>query len=84
MNGAANWEKVFAATGIYKGTVKNNGTIMFDLMQGQNHRELHFKKSTTPIKLVQPDAPPSDIEGIWESDVTVPPIEKLNIYRFAL
>jgi hypothetical protein len=68
----------FTANGIkgsYEGTVKKDG-INGNWMQAQNHTELDFKKSTTPIKLVHPDAPPSDIDGIWEGQVTVPSIQK--------
>jgi hypothetical protein len=65
----------------YEGTVKKDG-IMGNLIQGQNHTELDFKKSTTPIKLVHPDAPPSDIDGTWEGQVTVPSIEKAQHLSF--
>jgi hypothetical protein len=60
--------------GNYEGSIKKDGSIMGNLMQGQNHTELDFKKSTTPIKLVHPEAPPSDIDGAWEGQVTVPSI----------
>jgi hypothetical protein len=63
-----------AVKGAYEGTVKNNGSILGNLVQGQNHTELDFKKSTTPIKLVHPEAPPSDIDGTWEGQATVPSI----------
>jgi hypothetical protein len=69
----------FAASGTkgaYEGTVKRNGTITGNWIQAQNRTELNFQKSTTPIKLVHPDAPPSDIDGTWEGTVTVPSIEK--------
>jgi hypothetical protein len=68
----------FTASGIkgsYEGSVKSSG-INGNWLQGQSKTELDFKKSTTPIKLVHPDAPPSDIDGTWEGPVTVPSIEK--------
>ncbi len=58
--------------GSYEGTVKNNGTITGNWLQTPNRTPLDFKKSTTPIKLVHPEAPPSDIDGTWEGQVTVP------------
>lgn len=64
------------AKGNYEGTVKNNGTINGNWLQAPNRTELDFKKSTTPIKLVHPEAPPSDIDGTWEGTVTVPSLEK--------
>ncbi len=60
-----------AVKGSYEGTVKKDG-INGNWLQGQNHTELDFKKSTAPIKLVHPEAPPSDIDGTWEGQVTVP------------
>jgi len=62
-----------AVKGSYEGTVKKDG-INGGWVQAQNKTELDFKKSTTPIKLVHPDAPPSDIDGTWEGQVTVPSI----------
>jgi hypothetical protein len=76
----------FAASGTkgsYEGTVKSSG-INGNWIQGQNHTELDFKKSTTPIKLVHPDAPPSDIDGTWEGAVTVPSIERQQHLVFHL
>jgi hypothetical protein len=60
-----------AAKGTYEGTVKKDG-INGNWLQPPNHTELDFKKSTTPIKLVHPEAPPSDIDGTWEGQVSVP------------
>jgi hypothetical protein len=67
------------AIGSYEGTVKNNATILGSWVQAQNRTPLDFKKSTTPIKLVHPDAPPSDIDGVWEGQVTVPSLERMMI-----
>jgi hypothetical protein len=61
--------------GSYEGSLKKDG-INGTWVQAPNRTELDFKKSTTPIKLVHPDAPPSDIDGTWEATVTVPSIEK--------
>ncbi len=58
--------------GAYEGTVKNNGMIAGNWLQPPNRIPLEFKKSITPIKLVHPDAPPSNIDGTWEGQVTVP------------
>ncbi len=63
-----------AVKGNYEGTVKNNGTITGNWLQPPARTPLDFKKSTTPIKLVHPDAPPSDIDGTWEGQVTVPSV----------
>jgi hypothetical protein len=73
-----------AVKGSYEGSVKNNGTIMGSWVQAQNKSELDFKKSTTPIKLVHPDAPASDIDGTWEGTVTVPSIQKPQHLSFRL
>jgi hypothetical protein len=67
-----------AVKGSYEGTMKKD-SINGNLLQGQNHTELDFKKSTTPIKLVHPEAPPSDIDGVWEGQVTVPSLEQMMI-----
>jgi hypothetical protein len=72
-----------AVKGTYEGTIKKDG-INGTLLQGQNHTELDFKKSTTPIKLVHPEAPPSDIDGTWEGQVTVPSIGKPQHLSFHL
>jgi len=64
-----------AVKGAYEGTVKNNGTIAGNWLQPPVRTPLDFKKSTTPIKLVHPEAPPSDIDGTWEGQVQVPSIQ---------
>jgi hypothetical protein len=71
-----------AVKGTYEGTVKNNGTIAGNWMQPPNKTPLDFKKSNTPIKLVHPEAPPSDIDGTWEGQVTVPSMEKVQHLSF--
>jgi hypothetical protein len=71
-----------AVKGTYEGTVKSNGTITGNWLQLPNRTPLDFKKSTTPIKLVHPEAPPSDIDGTWEGQVTVPSIEKVQHLSF--
>jgi hypothetical protein len=71
-----------AVKGTYEGTVKSNGTITGNWLQPPNRTPLEFKKSTTAIKLVHPEAPPSDIDGTWEGQVTVPSIEKVQHLSF--
>ncbi|MGA7929113.1 MAG: hypothetical protein WCA20_24330 [Candidatus Sulfotelmatobacter sp.] len=71
-----------AVKGTYEGTVKNNTTITGNWLQPPNRTPLDFKKSNTPIKLVHPEAPPSDIDGTWEGQVTVPSIEKVQHLSF--
>jgi len=68
--------------GTYDGTVKNNGTITGNWVQPPNKTPLDFKKSNTPIKLVHPEAPPSDIDGTWEGPVTVPSLQKVQHLSF--
>jgi hypothetical protein len=71
-----------AVKGTYEGAVKNNGTITGNWLQPPNKTPLDFKKSNTPIKLVHPLAPPSDIDGTWEGQVTVPSVEKVQHLSF--
>jgi hypothetical protein len=63
------------AKGTYEGTIKKDG-IAGNWLQPPVRTPLDFKKSTTPIKLVHPEAPPSDIDGTWEGQVTVPSIHE--------
>jgi hypothetical protein len=72
-----------AVKGSYEGTIKKDG-INGGWVQAQNKSELDFKKSTVPIKLVHPDAPPSDIDGTWEGTVTVPSIVKPQHLAFRI
>jgi hypothetical protein len=62
-----------AVKGTYEGAIKKDG-ITGNWLQPPARTPLDFKKSTTPIKLVHPDAPPSDIDGTWEGQVTVPSV----------
>jgi hypothetical protein len=62
---------VKASNGSYEGTVKNNGSINGNWSQPKK-MPLDFKRTTTPIKLEHPPAPPSDIDGTWEGIVDLP------------
>lgn len=57
--------------GSYEGTVKNGSTINGNWSQPKK-LPLDFKKTTETIKLQHPAAPPSDIDGTWEGEATLP------------
>ncbi|HEY4902851.1 MAG TPA: hypothetical protein VIH89_05200 [Candidatus Sulfotelmatobacter sp.] len=64
--------------GSYEGTVKNSGSISGNWAQPQK-MPLEFKKTTTPLTLVHPPAPPSDIDGEWEGILETPSQGKLHL-----
>jgi hypothetical protein len=64
--------------GSYDGTIKNGNTISGNWSQ-PNKMPLEFKRTTTPIKLDHPPAPPSDIDGTWEGTLETPSQGKLHV-----
>jgi|HubBroStandDraft_6_1064221.scaffolds.fasta_scaffold00029_67 hypothetical protein len=64
--------------GAYEGTVKNNSSINGNWAQPQK-MPLDFRRTTTPIKLDHPPAPPSDIDGIWEGTLDMPSQGRLHL-----
>ncbi len=64
--------------GTYEGTVKNGSTITGNWAQPKK-MPLDFKKTTTPVKLNHPPAPPSDIDGAWEGILETPSQGKLHL-----
>ncbi|MGO8796291.1 MAG: hypothetical protein ACLQLC_15835 [Candidatus Sulfotelmatobacter sp.] len=60
--------------GSYEGNVKNATTITGNWSQPKR-LQLDFKKSTSPIKLTHPPAPPSDIDGTWEGEASLPSLQ---------
>jgi hypothetical protein len=57
--------------GSYEGTVKNASSIAGNWNQPKK-MPLDFKKTTSPLKLEHPPAPPSDIDGTWEGMLVTP------------
>lgn len=64
--------------GNYEGTVKNANSISGNWSQ-PNKMPLDFKRTTTPVKLERPPAPPSDIDGTWEGTLEMPSQGKLRL-----
>jgi acid stress-induced BolA-like protein IbaG/YrbA len=54
--------------GNFDGSLKGNGSINGNWMQGVGSQKmpLVLSKTTTPIKMTHDPAPPSDIDGTWE------------------
>jgi hypothetical protein len=64
--------------GSYEGTVKTASLITGNWTQPQK-LPLDFKRTTTPLKLEHPPAPPSDIDGRWEGTLDMPSQGKLRL-----
>lgn len=63
-----------AGNGSYEGTVKNATTITGSWAQPKK-LQLDFTRMTTPIKLDHPPATPSDIDGTWEGEASLPSLQ---------
>lgn len=63
-----------AAKGVFDGSLKGNGSISGNWMQGANSQkmQLTLAKTTTPLKLEHAPAAPSDIDGTWQGTYEVP------------
>jgi hypothetical protein len=71
----------FAVTvvkGSYEGNLKNASFITGNWSQPKK-MPLDFKKTTTPLTLVHPPAPPSDIDGAWEGILVTPSQGQLHL-----
>jgi serine-type D-Ala-D-Ala carboxypeptidase/endopeptidase len=64
--------------GTYEGALKNASSIAGNWSQ-PNKLPLDFKKTTTPVNLNHPPAPPSDIDGAWEGTLETPSQGKLRL-----
>jgi len=62
------------AKGVFDGSLKSNGSITGNWMQGTGAQKmpLTLNKTTAPLKLDHAPAPPSDIDGTWEGIYNVP------------
>jgi uncharacterized protein len=69
------------AKGFFDGTLKNNGTISGNWSQGMPAQKmpLVLTKTTTPLKIEHPPAPPSDIDGTWAGIYETPQEDKLHL-----
>jgi hypothetical protein len=78
LTGAKLMFTVSLVKGSYEGTIKNGTSITGNWAQPKKML-LDFKKTTTPIKLDHPPAPPSDIDGTWEGVLDMPSSGKLHL-----
>lgn len=70
-----------AAKGVFDGSLKGNGSISGNWMQGTGSPKMPITltKTTTPIKIEHAAAPPSDIDGAWEGTIEPPQQPKLHL-----
>jgi len=69
------------ARGVFDGSLKSNGSISGNWMQGTGGQKmpLALTKTTTPLKLEHADAPPSDVDGTWEGIYETPQEGKFHV-----
>lgn len=62
------------AKGVFDGSLKGNGSITGNWVQGTNSPKmpLTLSRTTTPLKMEHAVAPPSDIDGTWNGLYSVP------------